>query len=142
MGKKILVVDDDPVIRSLVTEYLTNFGHTIQSADSGALALDRLSHEKPDIVILDMMMPEMNGAQVMEHMRGDPTTAKLPIIMLSANNDIAEMVRANTTEQADCYLQKPFVLREVLLAIEELGNAEKNDDFVTPTPALDPNKLP
>lgn len=142
MGKKILVVDDDPVIRSLVTEYLTNFGHTIQSADSGALALDRLSHEKPDIVILDMMMPEMNGAQVLDRMRRDPNTAKLPIIMLSANNDIAEMVSANTSAHADCYLQKPFVLREVLLAIEELSSNSKADDFVTPTPAPDPNKLP
>src|SRR2546425_1120221 len=107
MGKRILVVDDDPVIRTLITEYLSSLGYEIDAVESGKLSLSKLQGPLPDLVLLDFQMPDMTGHQVLQSIRDNPRTATLPVIMLSANSDTESAV-SQTNIKADRYLQKPF----------------------------------
>ncbi len=116
--QRIFVVDDDPVIRMLVTEYLRHHGHSVEVIECGQHCLERLRSEVPDILVLDMMMPDMNGQEVLQTLRADPNTARLPVIMLSADRLMAG--EAGDEVKADCYLQKPFNIKEFLAAIESL----------------------
>lgn len=122
-ARNILIVDDDPVIRTLVTEYLAHYGHSVEVVDSGQHCLDKLQETSPDILILDMMMPDMSGTEVLERLRADPRTAKLPVIMLSADKKVAAAATADA--HADCYIQKPFDIKDFLNAIEGLEPAAR-----------------
>ena len=118
MGKRVLVVDDDPVIRLLITEYLSNFGHSVEVLDNGADCLERLKGKLPDMLVLDLQMPLMNGIQVLENLRNNPSTSDLPVIMLSANEE-SENVAASSGETAAKFLQKPFNMKEILQMVEK-----------------------
>lgn len=124
MGNKIVVVDDDPVIRILVTEYLATQGHEVEVCSSGKECLTRLSKSGgevlPDIVILDLLMPEMSGAEVLQKIRNNKDTASLPVIMLSANSE-AQAVTKTYNVRADSYIQKPFVIQTILDAVKLLS---------------------
>jgi CheY-like chemotaxis protein len=117
MAQKILIVDDDPVIRMLVSEYLAYHGHNVEVLEDGRLCLERVKASAPDILILDMLMPEITGSEVLQNLRSDPATAGLPVIMLSADKRMAE---DSDSVRADCYLQKPFDIKDFLAAIDEL----------------------
>ena len=116
--QRIFVVDDDPVIRMLVTEYLQHHGHSVEVLDSGQHCLDKLCSEVPDILVLDMLMPDMTGQEVLTNLKANPTTAGIPVIMLSADRTMAGEAAGDV--KADCYLQKPFDIKEVLAAIKAL----------------------
>ena len=117
-AQNILIVDDDPVIRTLVTEYLAHYGHTVEVVESGKLCLEKLQEKSPDILILDMLMPDMSGMEVLESLRANPLTANLPVIMLSADKSMA--ADATHGAHADRYIQKPFDIKDFLQAIDEL----------------------
>lgn len=117
-AQNILIVDDDPVIRMLVTEYLAHYGHSVEVVESGKLCLEKIEQKSPDILILDMLMPDMSGNEVLERLRADPRTANLPIIMLSADKRMA--AQASNGAHADCYIEKPFNIKDFLTAIESL----------------------
>ena len=123
MGKRILVVDDDPVIGVLVNEYLTAYGHNIEVQTTGERCLESLEDHLPDLVILDMIMPDMTGVDVLRSIRGNATMAKLPVIMLSANND-ADSLLGDYEFNADAYIEKPFDIRVILEAIEKVAKGE------------------
>lgn len=120
MHKRILVVDDDPVIRVLIEEYLSNQGYEVMVVADGSECLDTLSDFQPDILVLDLIMPELNGVDVLKSVRANPNTEKLPVLMLSANTD-TEAVTDSYKVNANKYLQKPFNLKEVLDAVKALG---------------------
>ena len=121
MSTQILVVDDDPVIRTLVSEYLGAYGFEIQTAESGEQCLKSLSDGLPDIVILDLQMPIMNGIEVLERIRANNLTGAVPVILLSANaqNETASMVEKYKIK-ADHYLEKPFEIKSILEAIHSV----------------------
>jgi signal transduction histidine kinase/CheY-like chemotaxis protein len=111
----ILVVDDDDSIRSLLCQELGDAGYTVEEASNGKEALARIRHHRPDLVILDIMMPEMNGFDVAAILKNDPKTMDIPIIVLSIVQDKARGYRIGV----DRYLTKPIDTTELFT---EVGN--------------------
>ncbi len=123
-GRSILVVDDDPNIRSLLRQELTEAGHSVRLAENGRQALALIREETPGLVILDVMMPEMNGFDVAAVLKNDPTTMDIPIIILS----IVEDKERGFHLGVDRYLTKPIdtatLFREVGALLEQ-GKSKK-----------------
>ena len=116
---KILVVDDEPEAVELVEFNLKQAGFSVTTAADGAEALNKARTTPPDLVVLDLMLPEINGLEVCKMLRRDPVTAALPIIMLTAK--AAEIDRVLGLELgADDYITKPFSPRELVLRIQKL----------------------
>jgi two-component system cell cycle response regulator len=103
----VLVVDDDAVNRLLLSRGLEREGHRVRAVANGLEALEALREEAFDCVLLDVLMPEMDGYQVLEHMRGDPMLRHTPVIMISALEDVESVVRCIEMGAED-YLPKPF----------------------------------
>ena len=118
-GKQILLVDDSPVIAEAVRDALEPFGYEIAWVDDGAGVPSALEHGLPDLVILDVMMPGVDGYEVCRRLRTDPATAYLPIIMLTARAEEADKV-VGLELGADDYLAKPFGERELLARVRAL----------------------
>jgi DNA-binding response OmpR family regulator len=111
----ILVVDDDEGIRSLLKQELTEAGYNVEEAADGKAAIVKIRERRPDLVILDVMMPEMNGFDVAAIMKNDPQTMEIPIIILSVVQDKARGFRIGV----DRYLTKPI---DTGLLFSEIGN--------------------
>ncbi len=107
MAYKILVVDDEPTIVRLMEFILARQGHEMQVAVNGEEALEKIRAHAPDLVLLDIMMPRIDGYEVARAVRADPATAGLPIIMLSAKAQ-EEDIRKGVEIGVDEYITKPF----------------------------------
>jgi DNA-binding response OmpR family regulator len=118
-SKRILVVDDSPQIVDMLTSRLTKRGYTIVSAQDGEQALERVREERPDLVILDVMMPKKNGWEVARAIRKDETLKDTRILVLTA---IGEQINEMTSPLygADAHLDKPFDFGELEAKIAEL----------------------
>jgi CheY-like chemotaxis protein/MinD-like ATPase involved in chromosome partitioning or flagellar assembly len=119
MAAKILIVDDDPNALRLVSYGLQTEGYEVTTAASGSEALARLASEKPDLIILDVMMPDMSGLEVCERIRANETTTRLPILMLSARGRVADRV-TGLKSGADDYLPKPADTSELAARVGAL----------------------
>jgi DNA-binding response OmpR family regulator len=116
---KILVVDDEPEAVELLEFNLKQAGYAVSSAADGAAALKKARAQTPDLIVLDVMLPEMDGFEVCKTLRLEPATARVPILMLTAK--AAEIDRVLGLELgADDYLTKPFSPRELLLRIKKI----------------------
>src|SRR4051812_28456557 len=104
---RILVVEDDLDIADLIAHYLTGAGHTVDRLTSGRDVLRHLRDNPTDLVILDLMLPGMDGLQVCGAMRADPQTSAVPVIMLTARGDEADRI-SGLERGADDYVTKPF----------------------------------
>jgi two-component system, OmpR family, response regulator RpaB len=107
--KKILIVDDEAMIRRILSTRLTMVGYEVAVACDGAEALEVFAEEKPDLVVLDVMMPKLNGLEVCQELR---KTTGVPIIMLTALGDVADRI-TGLQMGADDYLPKPFSPKEL-----------------------------
>ena len=116
---KVLVVDDDEVIVRLLELNFELEGHEVVSVLDGQQALDRIGELAPDVVLLDVMMPEVDGYRVCEVLRADPATAALPIVFLSARAQEVDIVRG-TEVGGDAYVTKPFEPLELVELVERL----------------------
>ena len=117
--QKILVVDDEPEAVELVEFNLKGAGYAVTTAGDGAEALNKARRIQPDLVILDVMMPEIDGMEVCKLLRRDPATSAIPIIMLTAK--ASEVDRVLGLELgADDYVVKPFSPRELVLRVKKL----------------------
>src|SRR5213592_3655029 len=103
----LLVVDDSEVNRDILSRRLEREGHTVAVAESGAEALQMMRAQKFDLVLLDVMMPEMDGHEVLEHLRGNEAWRDIPVIMISALDELDSIVRCIEMGAED-YLPKPF----------------------------------
>ena len=103
----VLVVDDDPVNRMLLSKSLERDGHRVTTAEDGREAWERLQREPFDVVLLDVLMPELDGCQVLERIEGDTQLRHLPVIMISALDELETVVRCIELGAQD-YLPKPF----------------------------------
>ncbi len=112
---RILFVDDDPITRMMLRKIAELAGHDALTAESGPEALDRVAKLKPDLIVLDMMMPDMDGFAVLSQLQENPQTADIPVVMLSAGSelDAAERVRAAGARD---YLIKPISM-DVLIEV-------------------------
>jgi two-component system phosphate regulon response regulator PhoB len=116
---KILVVDDEPEAVELVEFNLQQAGFAVVTAADGAEALSKARMNSPELIVLDLMLPEIDGLEVCKMLRRDPVTARIPIIMLTAK--AAEIDRILGLELgADDYITKPFSPRELVLRIKKL----------------------
>lgn len=118
-SRSILVVDDDPAIRKILSQSLEMEGFVIYQASDGEEALEAIDSTSPDLVILDVMMPKMNGFDVLKSVRSSPTTADLPVVMLTARSS-QEDVWEGWREGVDYYMTKPFDIEELLRFVERI----------------------
>ena len=110
---KILVVDDEEVTRKLVVVAFERLGHSVKAADGGDSALESLSKSLPDLMILDVMMPGMDGWQVLRHLRKTGLRAKIKVILLTGSGKESDFLRAWKLG-ADEYVTKPFEIEDLV----------------------------
>ncbi|MEW6303733.1 MAG: response regulator transcription factor [Verrucomicrobiota bacterium] len=133
MRPKLLVVDDEPDAVELIDFNLKGAGFEVTTAGDGAEALRKARTVAPDLIVLDLMLPEIDGLEVCKLLRRDPATSAIPIIMLTAK--AAEIDRILGLELgADDYMTKPFSPRELVLRVKGIlrrshGEDSKNDQF-------------
>ncbi len=119
MAQRILVVDDDKQIVRLVQAYLEKAGFTVLTAYDGDNALRVIRHERPDLVVLDVMLPGRNGWEITRTLRADAQLATLPILMLTAQIEDTDRI-LGLEMGADDYLPKPFNPREVVARVRAI----------------------
>jgi CheY-like chemotaxis protein len=115
---RVLVVEDDSAIRSLLRDFLELLGCAVQLAANGREALEHLQQVRPDLVLLDLMMPVMDGRAFGTALRRDGRTLDLPIVLMSA---APEAARVSGEIRAQALLRKPFDLDELARVVEQLG---------------------
>jgi two-component system, OmpR family, alkaline phosphatase synthesis response regulator PhoP len=112
----ILIVDDEPRIAALARDYLEHAGFTVRTAGDGPGALAAVKRDRPDLVVLDLGLPGLDGLDVTRRLREDPSTAALPIVMLTARDDEIDKL-LGLELGADDYLTKPFSPRELVARV-------------------------
>jgi len=113
MNPRVLVVDDEPIVRDVLTRYLSKGGFQVDSAEDGEAALERFTAAPPDLVLLDLMLPGVDGVEVFTRIREDHDT---PVIMLTARGEETDRV-VGLEIGADDYITKPFSPREVVARV-------------------------
>lgn len=119
MNYTILVVDDEPAARDLLRLMLQTAGHTMYEAGNGQEALTKAVARSPDVILLDVMMPHMDGLTACRHLRTNPVTADLPIIMFSAKANWSA-IEEGLDAGANKYLTKPISRKELLQTIDQV----------------------
>jgi DNA-binding response OmpR family regulator len=114
---QILIVDDDPHTLEILSRWLAREGYTTVRADSGVTCLEKLASTKVDVIVLDVMMPEMDGLQVCERLRAHPSWRDIPVILLTAKDDIETRARGMTLGVSE-YLTKPVNKHELLTRLK------------------------
>src|SRR5207237_2893855 len=140
--KRILIVEDEKDVVDLLTLNLRKAGgFTISIANDGAAGLAKAREEKPDIIILDLMLPKMPGLEVCKILKSEVATRHIPILMLTARAEEIDSI-VGLEFGADDYVTKPFSPREVILRIKAIlrrGSAEETDDRLSAGPiTIDP----
>jgi DNA-binding NarL/FixJ family response regulator len=116
-NKKLLLIDDDPNLILLVKDYLEFRGYNVDTAENGREALELLDNLVPDMIICDVMMPEMDGYTLVKHIREEPVTNRIPVLFLSAKGQSQDRVKG-LNEGADVYMSKPFEPEELVAQVE------------------------
>ena len=116
-SQRILLADDEKPIREMLARALTSRGHTVLEASDGREALERIHAEPPDVVLLDLMMPKLDGFDVLAALRADPRTAAIQVIVLTARAS-QEVLKEALDAGADDYISKPFHLGEVVARVD------------------------
>lgn len=111
--KHVLVVDDENHIRRLVEVNLSRGGYRVTQAFDGRDALEKIAIERPDMIVLDWMMPRMDGFALLVHLKKDPRTAEIPVLMLTAKAQDADIFQG-WASGCDAYLTKPFNPAELM----------------------------
>ena len=119
MRQTILVVDDEPDILELIRLNLSQAGYRIETAMTGSEALGLLERSAPDLVVLDLMLPDMSGTEVCRQIRNRPRSSAIPVVMLTAKGEEIDRV-IGFEVGADDYVTKPFSPRELLLRVEAI----------------------
>lgn len=119
MNYSVLIVDDDPMARQLLQFMLRRANFVLDEAENGYIALEKVKNNRPDVMILDVMMPGMSGLEVCQKLRAAADTADLPIIMLSARTSY-EAVQEGLAVGANEYLLKPTRSAELINSIQTL----------------------
>ncbi len=126
--EKILVVDDEEDILELVRYNLFKNGYQVTCVTSGELAMQKLKEETPHMILLDLMLPGMDGLDVCRSLRSNPATVNIPIIMITAKGEDADIV-TGLELGADDYLTKPFSPRVLLARIRAILRRNKQDEL-------------
>lgn len=119
MSWSVLIVDDEPMTQDLLRLMLEPAGFRVTGADHGLEALQKIHEQKPDIMILDVMMPHMDGITVCKEIRGNPETADLPIVMLSGKTHL-NAVEEGLQAGANRYLPKPTARADLIQSLRDV----------------------
>jgi DNA-binding response OmpR family regulator len=120
MGKRVLVVDDEEMIRKFLRIYLTKWGFEVREAGDGEQAVEKLNDDDFDLLICDIMMPNMNGWQVLKEVKSNPRTKDIPVIFLTAKDREADIVKGYELG-ADYYITKPFTKAQLLEGLKSIS---------------------
>ena len=131
MAETILAVDDDIDILELVEVSLTADGFNVITASDGRSALESARDNAPDLILLDLMMPEMDGFEVIEKLKSDAATRTIPVIMLTAKAQTHEKIQG-LRSGADDYITKPFQLDELTARIEAVLGRTRPTKYINP----------
>ena len=131
---RILIVDDEPDIRLVLEARLQTAGFTVETADDGLQALSHIRANPPDLVVLDLMLPGIDGFSVCAMVKRDQRFNRMPIIMLTARSQPNDRSTGEAMG-ADAYMTKPFRADELLAKIRELLKAAESTDERIPAPA-------
>ena len=126
--RRILIVDDEPEIHAVLGKMLVREGYEIQSANSAEESYEKVESFKPELVILDIMMPKVSGIDVCNKLKGDPTTKDIMILIVSARDAQEDRIEG-LAHGADDYVSKPFHLRSLVRKIEHMLQKKREDDF-------------
>lgn len=118
-GAKVLVVDDEPNILRMVAQYLTTENFTVEMASSGMEALGKVDTFGPELILLDVMMPGMDGFEVLDKIKSNPEYSSTPVIMLTARDQSADVLKGYQSG-ATAYQVKPFDMDELLETIDKV----------------------
>lgn len=114
--KTVLVVEDDPWIRSLMADLLTGEGYSVVQAADGKAGMDLAEEHNPDVILLDLAMPEKSGLDVLQELKSSRPTSDIPVIVVSA---YAMLMMGSDARRADGVIQKPFDLADLLAQVEQ-----------------------
>jgi len=128
MPKKILIIEDDPDISNLIAYYMTREGYTVRVASNGFDGLEQIKHDFPDLLILDLMLPDMDGLEVCKRLR-DSGASALHILMLTARGEESDKI-TGLALGADDYVTKPFSLQELVARVKALLRRTKQPEKV------------
>lgn len=123
----ILVADDEKHITRLIQVNLERAGHKVKKVADGTEVLEAIVEEKPDLLVLDWMMPRLNGLETMKRLKANPVTADIPIIMLTAKAEDADVFKG-WSGGCDCYLTKPFNPMELLTFVNRILEPIDDED--------------
>jgi CheY-like chemotaxis protein len=112
----VLAVDDIPLNLLLVQKMLSKFNFKMRTATNGQMALDAVAAEKPDLILLDLMMPGIDGFEVIRRLRADPATADIQIVILSALNSNEDVVKGFSVGAND-FIMKPIIMEKLLNSV-------------------------
>ena len=116
---RVLVVEDEPDIAALIAYQLTREGFRVETAGTGPEALQAVSRDIPDLVVLDRMLPGLSGDEVLRRLKGEPATANIPVLVLTAKREQEDRIKGFELG-ADDYLTKPFSPRELVLRVQAI----------------------
>jgi len=116
MSASVLIVDDNEDIVAIVSRILLDRGYEVRIARDGPGALESVRQQRPDVVLLDMMMPGMDGMQVLDHLKRNPGSGSIPVVMVTAKSEDRDVL-AGYESGADYYITKPFTARQILYAV-------------------------
>jgi len=121
--RKILIVEDEVSLLKLESILLTTRGYKVSGVTDGLKALEEIKKDMPDLVLLDIMIPGIDGFEVCRRIKADPVTANLPVVMLTAKKSSADQARG-IEAGADAYITKPFKSAKIIEVVEELLRKE------------------
>lgn len=116
---KILLVDDEPEIRFLTRRMLEKEGHSVTEAENGEMALRMLQKDKPDLILLDVRMPGLNGWEVCRRIKADDKTKSIPVVMFTVRTS-EEDIQKSVDYGANAHINKPFDKEELLELVENM----------------------
>ncbi len=119
-GKRVVCIEDEPEMIDLVKLILSRKGFQVVGAMGGREGLEAIHREKPDLVLLDIMMPDMDGWEVYQRMKADDTTKAIPVIMVTAKAQSIDKVLGLHIAKVDDYITKPFGPQELLESVEKV----------------------
>ncbi|MCC2667565.1 MAG: response regulator [Armatimonadetes bacterium] len=130
-GTRILVVDDEPNIRRLIEHHLLRHGYGVELCANGAEALECIGRRRPDLIVLDVMMPGMDGFEVLARLKEDPATVEIPVLMLTARGTDDD-IRNGWGIGAEWYMTKPFNPEELCFLLARMAAILDSPDSPPP----------
>ncbi len=126
--KKIIIVEDEEILRNLLHKKLGNEGYDVDVAENGEEGLSKIKENKPDLILLDIIMPKMGGFEMLEEMQKEEELSKIPVIVVSNSGQPVEIDRAQKLGAKDWLVKTEFDPQEVIdKVVTQIGKGEKED---------------